>query len=285
MRSLAQFIDPTPTLSLESRMDRLALESNILANVIGAFKNVVPELREKLVNAFDSLKGADDLTKEVNEVIKSFKKVEKKIPHASYLNVAKVVVSVPEGFKGNMLDYLTFLNSISEEIFRDANKVLGEYNVVLSSFISNKQDKITLKDHTALFKRVKERRVQITEKIATFFPTTSVTSKQRLSDVCERFADLEPMSKVVELLGRERKSHNLKEISASVRQITDLLNIVVDDVQKNGIENVSGAAAMNISEGAYELGKFIELVAIYRTLVDQSITAAKDLFEKLDKIL
>lgn len=286
MGLIALNIDETNTLSVESRMNRLGLESAFTSNVIETFRSVVPDLKENIVNAFNMLTTPkDELAKNVDELVSHFKKLEKKIPHASFLNIGQTVVSVPEGFKGNLLTYLNFLHLLSDELVREANNVLVDYNMILSSFVSNKQDKLSLRDHTALFKKVKHRREEIMKDIKEFFPDTNVTARSRLIQICDRFQDLEAMYKLSEQLLKERKSHNLENIHNGVRQSVEMLDMVIQDVQTNGTENVSGASALNISEGAYEIGKFVELVAIYRTMVDQAILTTNRLMKQLDDIL
>lgn len=286
MRNHKLIISGESTLSIESHIQRLALESNSIANVIDSFKNVIPALGEKLKTAYSQLIAENkEIDKELVEAHKHFKKLEAKLPHAIYLNVAKVVVSVPEGFSGNFLEYLLFLNTVSTELFKEANQVLGDYNLVLSVFISNKQDKLSLKDHTNLFNRIKERREAITAGIGKYFPTTTTTSKKRLSDVVGRFAELNQIMDIADLLDKERQGQNIRQITTSVNRSVQLLEIVIKDVQNNGATNVSGNAAMNISKGAYELGKFVELLGLYRYQVDAALAATNKLMETVERIV
>lgn len=278
-------IDEACTVSLESQINQLALESNVISNVINSFRNVIPNITDDLKAMALRLVETDTLTKEFITANQHFSKLERKIPDASFVNYSKTIVSVPEGFSGNMLNYLKFLDSLSTEIFKEANSVLGDYNLVLSSFISNKQDKISLKDHTTLFERVKERREEILKNIKQFFPSTSVNSRKRFGDVVERFGELPEIMKVLEHLNRERKGHNLKEIANAVRESVEMLDIVIEEVKKNGVTNVSGNSAMNISQGAYELARFVELVAIYRNMVDIAVTSASRMIVQLEEII
>lgn len=278
-------IDEACTVSLESQINQLALESNVISNVINSFRNVIPNITDDLKAMALRLVETDTLTKEFITANQHFSKLERKIPDASFVNYSKTIVSVPEGFSGNMLNYLKFLDSLSTEIFKEANSVLGDYNLVLSSFISNKQDKISLKDHTTLFERIKERREEILKNIKQFFPSTSVNSRKRFGDVVERFGELPEIMKVLEHLNRERKGHNLKEIANAVRESVEMLDIVIEEVKKNGVTNVSGNSAMNISQGAYELARFVELVAIYRNMVDIAVTSASRMIVQLEEII
>lgn len=277
--------DSNPKVSLESQLQRLALEASAVSNVIDTFKGIVPSLAEKLREVYASLKSDDDLSRELKNTRNKFGDVKSKFAHASFLNYSKTAVSVPEGFKGNLLDYIQVLAGMSQEIFLEANKTLGSYNFALAAFISNKESKTSLQDHSHLFHQVAKRREELNDRLKPFFPTTSNLSKNYLGDVISRFADVEALVAQSEKLNQQRKSQNIKDITEAVKKSVDMLDIIIEDTQSNGVAKVSGAAAMNISQGAYELGKYVEFIAIYRYRVEQALTAVGSLVESLDRIL
>lgn len=287
MPSVALDFDDTPTVSLESQMERLALEAGAISNVIDSFKNIVPALADRLRVAYSSLtSGDDDLTKELKDTKNRFgQKVQPKLGYAKYMSFEKTLISVPEGFKGDLLSYLATLASMSQEIFAEANKTLGSYNFALAAFVTNKESKTALQDHSHLFHQVTKRREELTSKLAVYFPKPSTLSKAYLGDTIGRFADVEVLIAEAEKLNLQRKNQNIKDISDSVKKAVDLLDIIIKDTQTNGIAKVSGAAAMNISEGAYELGKYVEFISIYRFRVEQAIASVSKLVETLERVL
>lgn len=285
MTAMILDFDTDNTVCVDRQMRRLALEADAISNVIETFTNTLPSLAEELYTRFTGLVVGNDLKDEVQDIKLTFGKLKVKLPHASYINYSKTLISVPEGFKGNLLAYVSLLSSMSTEIFQEANKTLGEYNFVLSSFITNKENKISLKDHTDLFLRIQRRREELTTDIGTFFPEGSNLSKQYLGDAIHRFNDLEDLVQSVEKLNQQRKNQNIKDISEAVKKSLDLLKIIVDDTKNNGIAKVSGNAAMNISKGAYELGKYVEFIAIYRFRVEQIVSTVEKLMHSLDTVI
>lgn len=285
MRAMLFDFDTPSTLSLESHMARLSLEANAIGNVIDSFRNLLPSLSDKLRTQFDALVTEDSLKDEVNELKLTFGKLKVKLPHASYVNYSKTLISVPEGFQGNFLEYVTTLSDMSQDVFQEANKTLAEYNFVLSAFITNKENKISLKDHSDLYKAVKVKREKLSDRIAAYFPQDSNTSKAYLGDAIRRFADLDTLVHAVEKLNQQRKNQNIKDISEAVKKCVDLLKIIVEDTQNNGIVKVSGNAALNVSEGAYEIGKYVEFIAVYRFRVEQVVSSVEKLMKTLDTII
>lgn len=283
MPAMTLDFDTDITLSLESHMSRLALEAGVIGNVIDSFKATLPQLATHLFTQYSSLTSKDD-SKEAVQVIKlELGKVKVKLPHTSFLQQSKTLVSVPEGFQGNLLSYSKALSDMSVEIFQEANKTLGEYNFALSAFITNKESKISLKDHTDIFLRIKARREKLTAEISQFFTQDNNLSKAQLCSVVERFADLETLVHGTEVLNTQRKAQNIKDISDSVKKSLDLLKVIIDDTENNGIAQVSGNAALNISTGAYEIGKYVEFIAMYRFRVEQLISCIGKLLVNLEE--
>lgn len=277
--------DSDTSISLESQMQRLALEAEAIANVVDTFKNLVPSLYEKLFTQYSQLTGDTQIDEDVKEMKLTFGNMKVKLRLTNYMNYNKTLISVPEGFKGDLLSYVHCLSSMATEVFQEANKTLGEYNFALSAFITNKESKISLKDHSDLFYRVQQTREKLTQEISNFFPNGSDLSKNYLGDVIHRFADLEELVRSAEKLNQQHKEQNIKAVQDSVKKSVDLLKIIVDDTRTNGIAKVSGNAAMNISQGAYELGKYVEFISIYRFRVEQVVSTIEKLLKKLDEIM
>lgn len=284
MRAMTLDFDTEPTMSLESQMQLLALEASAISNVIETFSSIIPNLADSIYSQFKSLSQSDDNVRvKVEDAKLTFGKLKVKLPHASFISQSKTLVSVPEGFVGNLLAYCATLANMSNAVFSEANKTLGEYNFALSAFISNKENKTSLKDHTDLFVRTRTRREEMTAQIKQFFPKDSDLSKAYLGDVIHRFSDLETLLHSVEKLNNQRKEHNLSAVSDSVKKSLDLLKIIIDDTKNNGIAQVSGAAAQNISQGAYEIGKYVEFISIYRYRVEQLVSTIEKLMKSLEE--
>lgn len=274
-----------PIISLESQMAHLSIESELVSNVIEYFKNIIPSLSGKIKELLESLESTDVNKDAVLLIMTSNKSLLKKIPYADYSNYSKLLVSVPEGFKGDILEYTKMLNQLNPKVFKEANNLLTEYSFILSAFITNKDSKITLNDHTHLYNKIKKNREDLTRHMVHYFSTGN-SSKTYLGQVLGRLKDLDDLAKSTIALNREDNvNSNLDEIVKSTNNILSLLDIVTDGIQKGSINNVSGAAAKNISEGAYELAKLIEFVSLYSFRVDQVININSKIMDQLDKAI
>lgn len=283
MFTMLKDFDTDITVSLESQMGRLALESGVLSNVIETFKHTVPALAQHLFEGYKGLTIGEDLQPHTQQVKLEFGKLKVKLAHANFVNAADVLISVPEGFKGDLLAYSQSLGAISGDIFREANQILGEYNFALSAFITNKDHQISLKDHTAVFLRVKAARETFAAEIGKYFDPDSNLSKLKLKQVVNRFGDLDDLVKGVDKLNVQRKSQNVKDISMAVKKSLDMLDLILKSAQEKGMTNISPNAAMNISTGAYEIGKYVEFIAVYRFRVEQLVSTIEKLMTQIDE--
>lgn len=275
-----------PKISLERQLEQLAIESNVLANVIDTFRNIVPDLKTKIFEFKDRLTSSVTASdKEVKHCEDLFRHLSPKIKYANYVNYSKTLVAVPESFKGNLLQYILLLNKLAPEVYSEANKLLGEYNFVLSTFISNKETKISIKDHTDIFHKAKTARERFSLEISAFFPTNNPQSRNYLGHVIERFYDLEKILDETKKLNNTHSKQNIKNIAELVNNSCDSLDIIIRNLQTQGVSNVSGNSAKNISEGAYEVAKYVEFVSAFRYNTEQAIVAVEKLFETVDRVL
>ena len=261
--SLAQFMNQDSCVSLESHLERISLESEFLVNMLETFKTAIPSFVSKLRDAnahlFETAKAQDTLDIELS---KKEKKALEYSKHLDFVGFGDRLISVPENFKGDYIKYAALLNTIATIAYQTQNTILAEYNQILSAFITNKEDKISLKDHTAFFNRIKAERESYTEKLGDFLNKKSGVSKMRFRDVISRMADLETLIHHASHLGSQHSRAKLHDINSSVNHSVDLLDLVVNGVQDGTIKNISPNATMNISRGAYEVAKYVEFVGL-----------------------
>ena len=281
--SKIQIDNSQTSLSLESQMDRLALEAAFLANVIDTFKNVLPNLASHMSSLVKGFK--DDNSDAIKSVLKNHKELDKKLKYAEFVTFSKTLISVPEGFKGNLLEYVILIDRLAPEVYNGINDTLTEYKAILSTFITNKDTKIALKDETGFFKKLENNRMDVIRQLDKFFPEDSNVSKAYLGDALHRFKDVEELVIAVKSLDKNHIAQNISNMNNKINECVDLLNVIIENINNKGIENVSGNASMNISKGAYEIAKYVEFVTVFRFKTMQAIATVDKLVTQLDEIL
>lgn len=266
-------------------MERLALEAEFLANMIDTFRNVVPSLTSKITDAGIQIKSYFEDSKTARDIKTLNYQLIKMTPHVNFADYAHLPISVPEGFTGDMLGYTRLLNRISPEMYKELNAVLIQYNFLLSKFITHKEEKLSVQDHTALFKKTQQHRETLIDQVNPFFSAQSDQSKMKLGNFIDRFADIPPLVSEVLKLEKLHSEQNIAEVKRSVDQCVDLLKVIADNTQNTNISNVSGSVAKNISMGAYEIGKYVEFMAVIRFKVSQVLSTTLSTLTALDKAL
>ena len=275
-------------VSVEQQLDRIAFESNFTGNLIELFKTTLPNVVQKIHEAVSSSFIAKEPDAAVNfgrQLKGDYKSLAKKLETSNFINFKDMLIQVPEGFKGNFTEYLDFQDRVFNQVIANGNELLSEYSVILAAFITNKENKLSLKDHTGFYKKIQAQRSEFAKGFDKFFNVNSDSPLQRLNQIIGRFEDVEDVVDKTVKLETNTKQSNLNEIQASVKKISGYLDILITQVQDESVSNISGSAARNIAEGAFEVAKFVEFISLFHFRTEQSVQTTKKLLDKLNEVL
>jgi hypothetical protein len=276
----------TPVMGLEQMAQVISLESNFIDNALFRINEFLPKLGNRLKDTVDSFAtdsfGSYDGPKiTAVQTQRDFKVISKRVYSHNFLDFQDVLVQVPEGFEGNILDYLKLLNRIHLDIFKEALEVIGDYNVVLSSFITNKEDKNSLRVHSQIYERADAKREQVLKDLSGFFKDGSDLSRLPLRKVVSRFADLELVAEEAVTLTKDNHIKNLEKVKSG---ITETL-IYLDKITSNKeITQVSGSSAKQLAESAMSVARLVEACSVYAYKVRQAIESNRAIVDTLDKV-
>lgn len=275
--------DDRSTLSIEHYIERLAVESSVYSDIIYTFKNLLPMLQTKTLDGMILVQG---FISEDKSLLASFfsneKKLENKYSNINYVNIGETLISVPEGFMGNLLEYSNALSEMSANVYSETIQTLQEYHVILSSFITNKEDQTSIKDHTDFFNRISGARRAIEDQIKKFIIPGNTSSKALFKNVISRISETKDIYTSVKKLQGYHLEANLKNIEAALFKINSLLDIVIRQMESQDITKISPKAGNNIALGAFEVGKYIELVSLFYFQCNIVLKISNDLFTLLD---
>lgn len=264
MASIAKYLAPEDLcLALESNLQRMSLEFQFGDNFVNSLREVIPGLTAKIDLAKTTVSEFFNAGQQYEETLsKKQRKVVDKLKELDFLNFGELLITVPENFKGSLTDYVELLVAVAPKTYAEINALLGEYNAILSSFVTNKTDKTALRTHEALFRGIQRSRADREKALNLFFPRVTGKSKQRIKDVVQRFADVETLFKVSSKLTAIQTTQNLNLIQASVQQSVDLLNLILTSIESKETVVIGPEAAQNISAGAYEVAKEVEHLSV-----------------------
>ena len=267
-------------ISLEHELQRLALEANFIHNLAEQFNTLLPTIATKLSDHTQLFRARLFEKPRVRELYIAFdqtKAVTKQLPFANHQDT---LVSIPEGFKGDFMDYLNLLIKLHEPVYKEANNLLSEYNGMLASFITNKDAKTSNSEHKGLYQKATQHREAIIKQIGVYF-TRGDQSKAPLKTMVQRFSDVKVLTDIAVDLERRQDPQLLTQIADATEKAIQLLGIIRDQLEQDKLTEVSGVSASSIATGAYELGQFIEFVAMYHYKCNQAVTAVKNTLERI----
>ena len=141
--------------NVRHELTRIALEAGVLSNMVDSIRNVFPSLLSKLSSSFEV---TNDIPVIEIKYTANQKFVTDNLHTKQYLDLANLMVHIPEGFNGKLAAYAATLHNVACGASTIVEDVLKPYSVYLSQFISNKDAKISTKDHTSIYKGLADKR-------------------------------------------------------------------------------------------------------------------------------
>ena len=271
-RSFMQQDINTSEVSLERYLDIIALESNTAVNMLETFKRVIPSFAVNLKSKNEEIKKtlAEFRFKlsSSSELNSKQKQLDAVVQHLDFLLYGETLTLVPENFVGHFPTYLRALREVSENSYKFIDTTLTNYNILLSSFISNKTSRtatISLysdnKFYTGPGKDLKSI-TQYTDVLKPFFPKNTGKTRVQLKSVLERFRDFDIIFEEAKKLSYIQTPAKVESLNRKVNDCVDLLTTIIESIRKNGVDNVSPEVTSDIARSSYEMAKLVEFAAI-----------------------
>lgn len=271
--------------NLELALERLSL-SSMGDELVTFFSDIVSPIARKLYDTSEGIKVGLFDKKEIKDTVKEYEDIKKKLPYAVYTNYQQFLVPVPEGFFGTYLEYVLSLNIMGKTIYSDFNQLLADYNFLLAKFLTNKDDKISVKDYTSTYKKIALKRQEHIKSMDRFFDKNNNRTRAYLKYVLLRLSDLEPLVKETTVLMRAHDNDNVMSVADAVKKTVDMLNQVkgqLDSMEKK--TSISREAANNIAAGAYELAQYAEFISVYRFRTENIMVKIHEFLAALNKAM
>ena len=269
--------------TLENYIQTIALEQNFVTNAINRLLDYLPDfktrLSEAIVDSHDQSKVYAELSKNIKYKEKQVSQVVGVIP---FSEVGEMLVPVPENFKGNYIKYLDTLLELSADVYRQDLAVLKQYETMLSVFITNKEARLsTFVKEKAYFKEVSNIRNKTSMTLHTFFPKETGVSIARAKDIVGRMGDFTEISKKAVDLAAIHNTVDVSKINNITQSCTELLGIIIKNIENGECKDASPDAALALSEGAYTVAQYVEMISAFYYSTTVAITVADQILEKV----
>jgi len=269
----------------EYLMTRLFAEEGVSNSVVNLLKQILPKSSSMIQSFIPNLKELDDRSMISQLSTKEYKDVLHAMTGFSFMTYMDTLVMVPEGFSGKFTDYLKALIAQGKMMSQKAPKIVADYSLELSMFLSNSDIRMSLKSHEAHYKQVKEERLSYEQSIKTFFdPKFPTRSRLPIGNIMERFNDLEELYRLTEQLIGIQKDQKFKEMSVEVKKASEMLGLIKYRLDSEEIDNVSGQVAKNLATGAFEVAEYVEAVALFGYYSESAVASTQNITTKLTEL-
>ncbi len=254
------------------------------SSIIDVFGRLIPKTTDLLQSFIPSLERFINNPGEVSLKNSEYRNTVKKVSGLTFATYQDILVQVPEGFEGNLNKYVEFLIRMNEEIVSEANKVVIGYSDELAIFLNNVDYRKSIKDHRTFYMKIRQDRDRFSKEMAAFFKVGGNQSRAKLGTVISRFGDLDELFSNAERLEAAHRSTKLSELMTNVNHSVSLLRLIKDKIDHSDIGEVSGEMAKHISEGAYEVGTYVELVSLACFNIEVVLTSIRAMVDQFNRI-
>ena len=271
-------------LPLELQVRRLSIESSVLANVTQLFRSTLPDLVSNLQSKLSALVTPADEDINVGQIQSQLAELNGRLKQnkVSFTIYEKTLISVPEGFKGNLVKYFTLLANYDSYFTTEILVQLNKYRQILLTALST--DDMTAapsRDSMGFVKEIESKREQFEKDFRHYFDDNGM-AKARLGVVIDRFADLTHISQSI--IAHRRLKNNAAVIQKATQEINDLLTTVIERSEAVGNAKINPDTANLIGQGAYSIAKQVEAYAVFQFRWIQADAAYKSIVEQLNEL-
>jgi len=275
-----QFTNQTST-SLESDLERLALEGMFVDNLIDVFDSAMNKVHAKFVD-MSALLNTNVNTITAKELHKEEILLKNSMKDITFSEISDTLALVPYNFNGPLQPYVNLLSVLNKNIITETNKVISSYNFMISRFITDSNTRVSLDINSAYMSKTTKTLEGLTTELNKFQDPDSTKDKAKIGTLVERVADLPALAKSSVNLAKLVDDKALTELSQSVKQVSEMLDLVLKRINDKSIDTVSGEAGKIIAEGAYLTAKYVELVSLTRYRTDQLLLSVNDILNKVN---
>lgn len=283
------FLDSTVNeeVSFDFLQRRIAVESITSSSMFSLFGQIIPKTSELIKSFIPNLSQFTESAAKSNIKLdnKQRQEVLKAISRFSFTTYEDTLISVPEGFNGQLIPYLEVLLGQGKVVIDHGKNVVTGYNRELAMFLSNYDVRTTLKSYSQHYAAIRKEREGYHTAIESFFDKKrSTLSRQPLGSVIDRFADLEKVFLLEESLLSIKKQQDFKAIISEVQRTADMLTLIKGRIDDGSIKDASGQAVKNLTEGSYEVAKYVEYIALYGYFVESALASVNNTSEQLANV-
>lgn len=251
--------------SLEEDMLYISREAGIISNLSEAIKNVLPNFKSKFVDISQTFAGfSSGKLLDLKSITSKQKTAIENTKYLDYMIFGDYVVSVPDGFEGDLVDYGNALKRNFPIVVKTANDALDFLDNILSSFITNKNDSKVQSENLAFYTTLKKEREHRQSDVKKFFSGSARgRSYIKAKLIIKRMSDIKELVDLSNCLTDSDHIKQIRALQVKVDHCASMLDMIINQIKIGQLDNITPAAGKSITTGVFEVGKLVEDAGIY----------------------
>ena len=272
--------DFTMKLSMEHCAQAMALESGTMEGALTLIKKYLPGLYVGFSDKASEFQTSTATP--IVELPKELKKPVQVLRSVSYFDLEKLPVFVHEGFEGKLLDVIPVLRALTDHI-TFVNQLTNEFKGFLAAIITNKDSRISLSTHQALYNKSNSQIQSLQHAIDEFYKKGSTIAEVSFGNVFARNSDAEKYLSEISEVRRFLDIAPVNTVRQNVGLCSEYLRLFIEGVEKGDVSDVSNEVIKDLSLGTYQIAREAEFIAANHYRINAFIATANRLVTDLNK--
>lgn len=270
------------TQSLELLQQRIALESEFLANFTRTVKEVVPSIVDAVKGYFAEHPVAQPVKFASDAPMPQFVRL---MNQHNYLHTSKLGMYVPEGFSGSLVAYAEHLYTCAAHASLVVSDVLTPYNQFLSSLISTDQTRLSTRDPLAFLDTIQRSREALNAQVGQHFKAGSTISRTTVGEVIQRNKDWEALLHLMPKLKDKMTSVTPQAVNKAMDDTLSLLDAVKVSATSGDLSQISAQTLRALGQHTLSVAREVEFYSITYFRVQVLDKAVEDSIKQLTAAL
>lgn len=244
--------------------------SSAIANGFSALNEVAAKLKGLLPGIIQGFSSTQDtvVLPDIVPLDKYQKKFLADIENIPFSELRELRAYVPEGVSVPYLEYLNVLVPITNYLKDIQRDVTSPYLFLLAQMVSDVNASISTKSEHGTYQKIKNARTVAYASFAKLYDKDSYKAQTTVKYVVDRNADWKTVLTQLKACVTNVESVDREGIKRQIKQCTDYLEIIYQNLSKDNTKNTSQEAAQNLAAGAYEVAQELQFFSTtyYRVL-------------------
>lgn len=274
---------------LEQISQRTQIESGVAMESYGdSFRKIIPTMRASLSSYADTVRTnlAALSSRNVGEFnSREFEQLVSLMEKHQHINVIDLRFYVPEGFRGNIVDYSKLLIKVQAHTNKVIADVLTPFNVYLSKLLSDKNAAAENGVQMAQLIALRNEREVLRQAMEEYFPKGSTNAAIKVGEAIDRKQDWAELAFQLKTLSNNFDKKMPGKVTEAINHCAELLEALSDSSIQGGMDAISAQQLRTLGDSTLEVAKEVEFFSVVNYQISTLMTVMAQNAEFLKKAL